>query len=720
MPGGTAKIPSVQPLKVRGTPDKLSTARFLFLALLVCLLTLAVFFRDFLQSGGNLIAGDIGDNRFIIAILEHWRAVIQGQAPFTSPNFFWPEEGVLGYSESLFLLSLPYIVSRSVGLDYYLAFEISFIVFKAAGFLSMLWFLRSVVGASRPVALLGSVLFTLSNLYFVSMGHAQLATVVFTPLIAALACVSWREHGSGRARTAYACGMACGILMALVLFTSFYVGWFTIFAGASFLLIAVLVQILEPRSIAPLSEWFQAAFAKRRLIVATVLAFIVAMIPFLLTYLPVLKSTGGRTFADSMGYSLKPLDFLNVGSGNWMWGRILKPLLAYPFAAGERMMGWPPIILLLAIGGGVVSLIELLGKHPADSPRLRARLLMLICSASFLCLWVLPVRVGRWSLWWLVFKVVPGSSAIRAPARLDIVLTVLLIVSVSLSLEQVRHWHGRIGRLIFPVLACLLVAEQINVTRTHGINRLAEDALLARVKRPPVVCSSFFVTTPADAHRSFGSQMDAMLVARAASLPTLNGYSGWFPPDWNLLMFDNDYISHVRKWVLIKNIEHGLCGLDLRDGSWSANLDLSEVYEPGEVLDFRDGGNADHFEGEGWGGLEPGGSWTVGSHSVLILQLAAPPTSDLTVSFEAHAFTPPQRSPFEESLVVNGRVVTQWSVTERPPIIQRQVQLPAELVRSRVVRIEFIDHDPRSPADFGLSMDTRTLGLSLHTLRVDK
>jgi hypothetical protein len=211
-----------------------------------------------------------------------------------------------------------------------------------------------------------------------------------------------------------------------------------------------------------------------------------------------------------------------------------------------------------------------------------------------------------------------------------------------------------------------------------------------------------------------------MLVARAASLPTLNGYSGWFPPDWNLLMFDNDYISHVRKWVLIKNIEHGLCGLDLRDGSWSANLDLSEVYEPGEVLDFRDGGSADHFEGEGWGGLEPGGSWTVGSHSVLILQLAAPPTSDLTVSFEAHAFTPPQRSPFEESLVVNGRVVTQWSVTERPPIIQRQVQLPAELVRSRVVRIEFIDHDPRSPADFGLSMDTRTLGLSLHTLRVDK
>jgi hypothetical protein len=61
-------------------------------------------------------------------------------------------------------------------------------VFKAIGFFSMLWLLRSVAGISRQVALVGSVLFTLSNLYFVSMQHSQLSTVVFTPLLAALAC----------------------------------------------------------------------------------------------------------------------------------------------------------------------------------------------------------------------------------------------------------------------------------------------------------------------------------------------------------------------------------------------------------------------------------------------------------------------------------------------------------------------------------------------------
>src|ERR1039457_5400407 len=211
MPGGARKSPNTRPVMVLGTSERSSTAtRFPIVALLVCLLTLIVFFRQFFESGFNVIAGNVGDNRFIIAILEHWGAAVHGQASVTSPNFFWPEHGVLGYSESLFLLSLPYLAGRLAGLDYYLAFEIAFMVFKAAGFFLMLWLLRSVVAVSRPVSLLGSALFPHSNLYFISMGHAQLATVVFTPLIAALACSAWRGYGRGRVRLAAGLWLAVG------------------------------------------------------------------------------------------------------------------------------------------------------------------------------------------------------------------------------------------------------------------------------------------------------------------------------------------------------------------------------------------------------------------------------------------------------------------------------------------------------------------------------
>jgi hypothetical protein len=285
MPGGA--IHDRQPLT--------TTTRFTILALLVCLLTLIIYFRDFFQSGFDSIAGDTSDNRFVIAILEHWRAVFHGLVPFTSPNFFWPERGVLGYSESLFLFSLPYAIARSGGFDPYLAFEIALIVFKAAGFFSMLWLLRSVMGLSRPVALMGSVLFTLSNLYYVSAGHSQLVTVAFTPLIVALACAAWRAYGNGRLPVAHAHGVACGILTALVLFTCFYIGWFTILTAVVCIAIATLIQIVRQRSFTPVSGWLQAAFARRRLFGIAALVFAVAILPFLFTYVPTLKNTGGRS-----------------------------------------------------------------------------------------------------------------------------------------------------------------------------------------------------------------------------------------------------------------------------------------------------------------------------------------------------------------------------------------------------------------------------------------
>jgi hypothetical protein len=529
--------------------------------------------------------------------------------PFTSPNFFWPERGVLGYSESLFLFSLPYAIARSGGFDPYLAFEIALIVFKAAGFFSMLWLLRSVMGLSRPVALMGSVLFTLSNLYYVSAGHSQLVTVAFTPLIVALACAAWRAYGNGRLPVAHAHGVACGILTALVLFTCFYIGWFTILTAVVCIAIATLIQIVRQRSFTPVSGWLQAAFARRRLFGIAALVFAVAILPFLFTYVPTLKNTGGRTFAQSLKFSTEPTDLFNVGPGSMVWGRLLKLVMAHPFTPGERMAGWPPIILLLTIGGGAVGASKLFAKDRTDSARHRTQLPIVVFSASFLCLWLLSIRMGKWSLWWLVFKAIPGGSAIHAPARLNFVSNVLLVLAASVILEQLRNGRNRMQRAAFWGLGIILVAEQLNLAPTHWIHRAAENALLAAIKPPLMGCSSFFLTAPAGPERSFAAnQVDAMLVARVTNIPTLNGYSGFLPRDWNLLVFDSGYIDRTRRWAFTENVEQGLCGLDLRNGSWSTVEALNKVYTPGDVIDFRTGGNAVGLEGEGW---------AAGSHGAL-------------------------------------------------------------------------------------------------------
>jgi hypothetical protein len=41
------------------------------------------------------------------------------------------------------------------------------------------------------------------------------------------------------------------------------------------------------------------------------------------------------------------------------------------------------------------------------------------------------------------------------------------------------------------------------------------------------------------------------------------------------------------------------------------------------------------------------------------------------------------------------------------------------LAKQRTLWIEFIDHDPKSPADLGYSTDSRKLGLAIETLNLE-
>jgi hypothetical protein len=207
-----------------------------------------------------------------------------------------------------------------------------------------------------------------------------------------------------------------------------------------------------------------------------------------------------------------------------------------------------------------------------------------------------------------------------------------------------------------------------------------------------------------------------MLIARMYDLPTLNGYSGWVPPDWNLDRFGNNYLFNIKQWVFANHVQHGLCGLDLRNGSWTSVDFAPQLYLPGSMIDFRIRGNSDLYEAGGWGTQEDGGSWTLNDRSTLLLQLPASPGSDLLLSFKAHSFLAPVRPHFRETLQVNGIAVADWSITNSQ--IDERVRLPRAILGSNLVKIEFIDPDPQSPAGLGLSTDGRRLGLALERLKI--
>jgi hypothetical protein len=76
----------------------------------------------------------------------------------------------------------------------------------------------------------------------------------------------------------------------------------------------------------------------------------------------------------------------------------------------------------------------------------------------------------------------------------------------------------------------------------------------------------------------YATHIDAMLVSQRFNLPTLNGYSGWFPAEWKLLSFDKDYLENARQWVRNKGIASGLCSLDLSSGTWSTDNQIFDAH----------------------------------------------------------------------------------------------------------------------------------------------
>ncbi|MBV8820545.1 MAG: hypothetical protein JO022_19450, partial [Acidobacteriaceae bacterium] len=143
------------------------------------------------------------------------------------------------------------------------------------------------------------------------------------------------------------------------------------------------------------------------------------------------------------------------------------------------------------------------------------------------------------------------------------------------------------------------------------------------------------------------------------------------------------------------------------------------VYRLGSSIDFRSGGNAWFYLGGGWGSLEPDATWTIGSRSTLEFQLDRAPATDLLMDVETHAFISAHRPAFDVSALVNDRHLAEWRIT-RPDTVRRQFVIPQRMLTSSAVRITFINHDPRSPAEVGDLKDNRKLGLAIHTIRLEE
>ena len=509
------------------------------------------------MSGFRRLGGDSGDTRLATLLHEHWLKVASGDASWRTPNFFHPVADTLGYSDTFVLDLVLYAPLRVVGFPPLIALQITSILLGLLGFVGMYLVCRRWVGAGLPVALTCAWLVAFANNLFLHHGHQQLFAVNWVPWCILLAAEALTAT---TARRAAWWAVGCGALLGTLLYSTYYIGWFTVLTG---LLVAGAVG-LQRRDPFPMPSQ-----KRGRLAVAFLSGLVVPLVPFALTYLPKLDETGGRDLRGIIGTLPDHRDLLNHGDGN-IWHDVMVLLAGEPAPSHgpEHAMVLTPLLLLTVIACGA-----LLWRFTRGDRSPRAVLARALVAVS-LVLTVLPIRFGSQSLWRGIWTVVPGARALRAVDRIQLLNDVVAALAIACTAEVLRRRalaHGGVrrralARVLLGTLAVLLVGEQLNTGPQARLDVDGEMAWVEGVPPPPPGCDAFIIA-PVPERKGYEQAIDAMWIAQQTGLPTLNGYSGEFPPLWRVDPREPRYLALTVRWAAQQGVSH-VCMYDSVNRLW--------------------------------------------------------------------------------------------------------------------------------------------------------
>ena len=484
----------------------------------LCGLGLVISLHPLLTSGFDLVPGYQIDTRLVHWILEYgYRSILLGTGSFWDPPFFFPVKNAGAFTETLIGTAPLYWLPRAGGLTPNGAFVVWLVAILVANYwIAYVWLSEAGPFARGPSAL-GAYVFAFSNMRLVQIYHPQLLAQFFSP--AAIICLTkaFEAHGQDRGRRSDAWVVAFFVAVAAQVYASFYLGWFLLLGFG----IAGLCAIALRSSRRLLLPFLGAR--RRALAIGAVLAG-TALAPGLLRYAEAERAVGGRSFAELMVFLPRISSWFFMGGGSW----------AYAWLG--RFGPWQGIEAsqehCLALG------FLTLGLVTAGLARQRARpfvqVLSLAAAAAVLLTTTWP---GGLTAWRLAYRVLPGAQAIRAVGRISLLLLIPAAFGVAACLE------GR-ARGLALVLTVLVVAEQGRSLHFFSLGRT--DAHVARLasELDPSRCGYFFYSPAeppsprSDDFLACVRQVDAMWAALHSGIPTINGYSGNFPPGWNELLHD--------------------------------------------------------------------------------------------------------------------------------------------------------------------------------------
>ncbi|SVA95745.1 uncharacterized protein METZ01_LOCUS148599 [marine metagenome] len=542
--------------------------------ILIGVLVSTIFHYPLLISSFNYYPGDEGDSRFIAFILEHLYRWFNNKSEFSSPTFFYPATGTLGFSDSHVLHAVVFSIIRIFEDSVLKSFSISIFILNTLTYFSSFCFIRYGMKLNLFPSIIGSLIFSFNSAKLNLINHAQLQPLLLIPLISWLMILlhDGCNRNNYRLKVLIYSFFAVS-LYHLQLWTSFYVTWFF----TIILLFGISVLLLTKSG----RTYFK-KFVKNNLniITFTCVIFVLFLLPFIDLYLPILKNSGGRSY-DEVDLMLPRLtSYLWMGHENLVWGWIPKhnfySLPMWP----EHRIGIGLIFscfALLSFSWALRGFLKIqkgrLGLHWAvlsTFPKISARFdsskyFLLIGCLGVLVFFILSLRIDS-SLWGIIYSNIPGGNSVRAVTRYVLIAYFFVGIYSALLLHQIQQkvLKSNIKYMFLVGLSSIIsifgIVEQTGFANSFD-SIISSKWTNAVVKKIDPNCDSFYLTALPNFPRPFWAiHTDAMMASHLTNIPTINGYSGSNPRNYSLWNPKaKDIKNSVKEWKSSMNIEGNIC-----------------------------------------------------------------------------------------------------------------------------------------------------------------
>jgi hypothetical protein len=499
----------------------LSLDQFKKTTIVACLFAAAIYLHtlrqlDFLA----MMPGDLVDARLNNYFLENIYQYATGNSrSLVQLPFFYPYPFVGGFSDNLFGSAPVYVLARHLTGQPDTAFQIWYLFGYLANYLAAYYAFRRL-DIDCLAAATGALIFAFALPVTAHSAHAQLHYRFAVPiggvmlylflvkkeywhLVAAIGWLVWQFY----------CSVYIGFFMAL-LFASMILMHALSISRSAVGLIGIKHNLIKY-----VSAWQDKNYFAKRNIIIIFLGFVGAIVLLFYSYLEVTMIYGFKRSWEEISSMLPtPQSYLLTFVSHLWPAPPLKIFLDLPMRWEHQMfMGAIPIGL--AIAGYT------LGRKGHQKDR------AILFSGSLIILILLTINVRGFSLW-MPFSALPLASSIRGMTRIDLVMLFHVAFLAAVALAKMDELLGRRVIVVYMIIIPLLFLEFTSVGMNVSSKQIWRERLSERLKAIPTATGSESILFFSQAAERFQiDELDAMWAALVKGMPTLNGYSGWYPPN---------------------------------------------------------------------------------------------------------------------------------------------------------------------------------------------